>query len=69
MLLVTIKKYTDKIKQKCPECDLAVIAKRINGFYAGSKQRIFLWECPLCDNIWRRVRPMLKDSPSTQVLQ
>ena len=54
------RKYTEKVSQRCPKCDSVVLAIRINGFYAGSRERIHLWECPLCASIWRRVRPQLK---------
>ena len=36
------KAFQDKISQDCPECDNRVLAIRINGFYAGSRDRIFL---------------------------
>ena len=46
-----MKKYRDKVEQKCLDCNSDVLAIRINGFYSGSRERIFLWECPLCANI------------------
>ena len=55
------KKYQDKVEQSCPSCKLDVLALRINGFYAGSRDRIFLWECPLCNHIWRKPNPVVKD--------
>jgi len=58
------KTYRDKVEQTCPECDSDVLALRINGFYAGSRERIFLWECPLCGSIWRNARPKLKSEHS-----
>ena len=45
------KKYQDKVEQSCPSCKLDVLALRINGFYAGSRERIFLWECPSCGSM------------------
>ena len=58
------KSYRDKISQDCPDCGERVLAIRINGFYAGSRDRIFLWECPLCEAIWRKIRPKLKEEVS-----
>jgi len=55
-----IKKYRNKVSQTCPACEKNVLAIRINGFYAGNRDRVFLWQCPLCDNIWEGARPMLK---------
>lgn len=51
--------YRDKVEQNCPGCEKPVLAVRINGFYAGSRERIFIWECPLCESLWRGVRPRL----------
>ena len=59
-----MKKYRDKVEQKCLDCNSDVLAIRINGFYSGSRERIFLWECPLCANIWRKPRPKLKSEQS-----
>ena len=61
------KKYQDKVEQSCPSCKLDVLALRINGFYAGSRERIFLWECPSCGSIWRKARPKLKSEQSLRV--
>ena len=61
------KRYQDKVEQTCPKCKSDVLALRINGFYAGSRERIFLWECPLCDSIWRNARPKLKSEQSLRV--
>jgi len=59
-----VKPYRDKISQDCPKCSERVLAIRINGFYAGSRDRIFLWECPLCEEVWRKTRPKLKEEVS-----
>ena len=56
-------KYRDKVEQNCPKCEAAVLALRLNAFYAGSRERVFLWECPVCAHIWRKVRPKLKSEP------
>ena len=56
-------KYRAKVMQDCPGCGDGVLALRINGFYAGSRERIFLWECPACGELWRNARPMLKSVP------
>jgi DNA-directed RNA polymerase subunit M/transcription elongation factor TFIIS len=56
------KKYRNKISQVCPQCDKSVLAIRINGFYSGDRDRVFLWECPLCANVWRGARPELKNT-------
>ena len=58
-----IQTWRAKLEQDCPKCDEAVLALRINGFYAGSRDRIFLWECPLCGGIWRKARARLKTEP------
>tara|TARA_R100000353_G_scaffold162002_1_gene122086 strand:- start:499 stop:687 length:189 start_codon:yes stop_codon:yes gene_type:complete len=52
--------YKDKVSQVCPKCYNRVLAIRINGFYSGSRDRIFLWECPLCECVWKKTRPRLK---------
>ena len=54
------KHYRDKISQDCPKCHHRVLAIRINGFYAGSRDRLFLWECPLCEAVWKKPKPRLK---------
>jgi hypothetical protein len=54
-----MRKYTDKVSQDCPSCSKRVLAIRINGFYAGSRERIFLWECPLCEAVWRKTQPKI----------
>jgi hypothetical protein len=59
-LLGNINHYQDKISQDCPDCGNRVLAIRINGFYAGSRDRIFLWECPLCESVWKKLKPKLK---------
>lgn len=59
-----IRVFRDKVLQDCATCGVGVIALRINGFYAGSRERIFLWECSECGDIWRKPRPMLKSEPS-----
>jgi hypothetical protein len=41
-------------------CEASVLAIRINGFYAGSRDRIFLWECPLCEAVWKKPKPEIK---------
>jgi len=56
-------KYRAKVEQTCPGCSEAVLAVRINGFYAGSRDRIFIWECPTCGELWRNARPRLKSEP------
>ena len=48
-----VKAFRDKISQDCPDCGNRVLAIRINGFYAGSRDRIFLWECPICEAVWK----------------
>jgi hypothetical protein len=58
------KAYQDKISQDCPECENRVLAIRINGFYAGSRDRIFLWECPICDAVWKKTQPKVHVSLS-----
>lgn len=55
-----MKAYRDKVTQTCKECQYDVLAIRINGFYAGSRDRIFLWECPVCEHIWRKPNPVVK---------
>ena len=60
MQAIDMNNYRSKIEQDCPSCGNSVLAVRINGFYAGSRNRIFLWECPLCAHIWRNVRPKVK---------
>lgn len=57
----SMKNYKDKVLQTCKDCSANVLAIRINGFYAGSRDRIFLWECPICESIWRKPRPVVKD--------
>ncbi len=57
-----MKAYRDKVMQTCVGCDTDVLAIRINGFYAGSRVRIFLWECPLCQHIWRKPKPVVKNN-------
>jgi len=54
-----MKEYRDRVMQTCSSCDTDVLAIRINGFYAGSRDRIFLWECPLCQFIWRKPNPIV----------
>ncbi len=54
-----VKAFRDKISQDCPDCNNRVLAIRINGFYAGSRDRIFLWECPICEAVWKKTRPKL----------
>jgi len=61
---MALGKYRAKLEQSCSSCGDAVLAIRINGHYAGSRERIFLWECPLCGNIWRKAKPRLKPLPS-----
>jgi hypothetical protein len=56
--------YRDKVEQMCIKCEAPVLALRINGFYAGSRERIYLWECPTCGSLWRKARPKLKQMPS-----
>jgi hypothetical protein len=56
-----MKAYRDKVTQTCKECQYDVLAIRINGFYAGSRDRIFLWECPVCHHIWRKPNPVVKE--------
>ena len=55
--------YRAKVSQICKSCNSEVLALRINGFYAGSRDRIFLWECPSCGDIWRNANPKLKGVP------
>lgn len=55
--------YRDQVEQTCPKCNADILALRINGFYAGSRQRIHLWECPDCGELWRKARPKLKEGP------
>lgn len=55
--------YRAKVSQICKSCGSEVLALRINGFYAGSRDRIFLWECPSCGDIWRNANPKLKSVP------
>jgi len=54
-----MKEYRDQVMQTCSGCDTDVLAIRINGFYAGSRDRIFLWECPMCKFIWRKPKPIV----------
>ena len=56
--------YKDRVAQTCPGCGDDILALRINGFYAGSRERIHLWECPTCGELWRKARPKLKVVPS-----
>ena len=58
------KHYQNKVEQDCPSCKEPVLAVRINGFYGGSRDRIFLWECPMCLHVWKGVRPRLKSDIS-----
>lgn len=51
------KEYRNKVSQTCSECKHDVLAIRINGFYAGDRERIFLWECPVCEHVWKKPRP------------
>jgi len=61
-----MKAYRDRVMQTCEKCNSDVLAIRINGFYAGSRNRIFLWECPVCQDIWRKPNPTVKlDEQST----
>ena len=53
-------KYRSKVEQTCPGCEESVLALRINGFYAGSRDRIFIWECPSCGELWKGARLRLK---------
>ena len=58
------KAYRDKITQTCVKCKSDVLAIRINGFYAGSRDRIFFWECPVCEHIWKKPVPLIQPIPS-----
>mgnify|MGYP003644839935 FL=1 len=58
------KSYRDKVTQTCKKCQTDVLAIRINGFYAGSRDRIFLWECPMCETIWKKPLPLVRPIPS-----
>ena len=40
------------LKQVCPYCKEQTVAKRILGFYVGSKEQIKLWECRNCLGVW-----------------
>ncbi|BCV03151.1 MAG: hypothetical protein CM15mV62_200 [uncultured marine virus] len=42
------------LKQICPYCKEATLAKRILGFYVGSDEQIKLWECRHCFAIWSK---------------
>jgi len=44
------------LKQICPYCKEATVAKRILGFYVGSNEQIKLWECRNCLAIWSNKR-------------
>jgi len=56
--------YRDKVSQTCEKCNADVLAIRINGFYAGSRDRMFLWECPVCEHIWKKPVPLIQPIPS-----
>lgn len=61
-----MKAYRNRVMQTCEKCNSDVLAIRINGFYAGSRDRIFLWECPVCQHIWRKPNPTVNlDEQST----
>lgn len=42
------------LKQQCVFCKENTIAKRIKGFYVGSNEQTYLWECRHCLGVWSK---------------
>jgi hypothetical protein len=46
-------KLLDNLSQHCGGCNNKVFAKRIVGKYVREGNRILIWECPECHNLWQ----------------
>lgn len=52
------------LREKCPDCGLDTIPRRILGFYVGSPQRVKIWECRECHFLWsEKVLPYAGANP------
>jgi len=50
-------KLRERLSQKCPSCSENVVALRIEGRYVNDRDtRVLVWECPLCQRLWRESR-------------
>ena len=47
----------ERLSQHCPDCHEKVLARRLEGRYVNDKEsRVLIWECPLCNALWRESR-------------
>ena len=40
------------LRERCSNCGVETIPRRILGFYVGSPQRVKIWECRECHSLW-----------------